>query len=97
MHVLQMATNKKESKKNEFDNFDWSIPGEENSFENPLRRKEQIPSMNLILSNKFNENISSMNEYDVKKDEIESRKKVMRDILKSSKKENKNHGNFGQI
>lgn len=53
--------------------------------------------MNIILSNKFNENISSMNEYDVKKDENQSRNKVMRDILKSTKKENINHGNFAQI
>ena len=97
MHVLQPTPNKKELKKNEFDVFDWSIPGEENSFENQLRRKQQIPSMNIILSNKFNENISSMNEYDVKKDENQSRNKVMRDILKSTKKENINHGNFAQI
>ena len=39
MHVLQPTPNKKELKKNEFDVFDWSIPGEENSFENQLRRK----------------------------------------------------------
>ena len=83
MHILQKNPS---PKKHEFDNFDWSIPGEENSFESQMRRKEQIPSMNLILSNKFHENISSMNEYDVKKDENKQKAKIMRENLKSTKK-----------
>ena len=51
-----------------------------------MRRKAQIPSMNIILSNKFHENISSMNEYDVKKDENKQKAKILRENLKSTTK-----------
>ena len=49
------------SMKSAFDEFDWTIPGEE-SIRDQMTRKDQMPSMNLVLTNKFNENIRELDE-----------------------------------
>ena len=44
------------------------------------RRREQLPSMNLVLSNKFNEGMN-INEEEYADKFSKSRRQVMRDVL----------------
>lgn len=70
--------------KSEFDNFDWTIPGEE-SIRDQMVKKEQLPSMNLLLSNKLIENVRDACEEEeaFKK----HRRQMMRDLLAGKREE----------
>ena len=64
--------------KSEFDKFDWTIPGEE-SIHDQMVKKDQLPSMNLVLSNKFHENVR---EADLEEEAFKRhRRQMMRDLL----------------
>jgi len=72
----KIQINRVGSMRSEFDQFDWTIPGEE-SIHDQMMRKDQLPSMNLVLANKFNEN---MREFTDLEEEIfkKNRRQMMR-------------------
>ena len=63
-----------------FDNFDWTIPCEE-EIASQMAKKDQLPSMNLILSNKFNESVNNLEECDNKERLSNNRRVLMREFL----------------
>ena len=60
----------------EFERFDWHIPSEKDVL--AARHLEALPSMNLVLSNKFNEDVKCMDECRGADESHNNRRQIMR-------------------
>jgi len=77
-----------EIKRISFNQFDWVIPSEPDQKE-AARNKQPMPSMNMVLSNKFAEKMSDYKEGEEEEQAARNRRQVMRELL-SGKRNHRN-------